>query len=57
MEKKQDYNVKLHEPLDQKDSIAIKFWLDHGKKLKIDSDYHVYFGNKWIGDARPVRLK
>ncbi len=55
MEKKQDYNVKLHEPLGPKNSEAIQYWLDHGKKLKIDSNYHVYYGNRWIGDARPKK--
>ncbi|MDO5151447.1 MAG: hypothetical protein Q4D76_18995 [Oscillospiraceae bacterium] len=55
MEKKQNYDVKLHEPLGKRNAEAIQYWLDHGKKLKIDSNYHVYFGNRWIGDARPKR--
>ncbi len=53
--KKADYDENLHEPLDKWDVEAINYWLSLGKKLKIDSNYHVYFGNKWIGDARPKR--
>lgn len=52
-----DYNVNLHEPLDQRDSEAIKYWLSLGRNLKIDSDYHVYLGCKWIADAKPKKNK
>lgn len=51
--KKQEYNPELHEPLSQRNAEAIQFWLDLGKKLRIDSNYHVYFVNKWIANARP----
>ena len=58
MVKKQDYDPALYEPLYPKyDAVTIKYFLDLGKKLKIDANYHVYFGNKWIANARPARKR
>lgn len=55
--KHKDYNVNIYEPIDKRCSETINYFLDLGKKLKIDENYHVYFGNKWIADARPKRNK
>ena len=55
MNKKQDYDINLHEPIDKRCADSINYFLGLGKKLKIDEDYHVYFGNKWIADASPKK--
>ena len=50
-----DYNLKIHKPLDKRDSEAFAYWINHGFKLRVDENFHVYVRNKWIGDCKPIR--
>lgn len=55
MPSRTEYNPNIHEPLDEWDKYAIDYWLSKGKKLTVDSDYHVYSGAAWIADSRPKK--
>ena len=51
-----DYNSEIHKPLDKRDSEALAYWINHGFKLRVDENFHVYVKNKWIGDCKPKSL-
>ena len=57
MVKKENYDPTKHKPINKHGIETVDYFLSLGKQLKIDSNYHIYFGNKWLAEGAPIDYK